>query len=60
MLDGGLEGIADCDDNNRGNTCGPDGTSYGMSDGVSDRNSGGITVDNDDIVSGKSWSRDGT
>jgi hypothetical protein len=54
-----LEGIPNYDNNNRGNTGGPDGTSNGMSDGVLDLNSGGITVDDDGIASGKSWSRDG-
>lgn len=54
MLDGRLEGNHDYDDNNRGNTCGPDGNSDGMSD------SGWTTVDDNGIVSGKSWSRDGT
>jgi hypothetical protein len=59
ILDGMLEGIPNYDNNNRGNTGGPDGTSDGMSDGVLDLNSGGITVDDDGIASGKSWSRDG-
>jgi hypothetical protein len=59
LLDGRLEGIPDYDDNNREITCGHDGTSDGMSDGVLDLNSGGTTVDDDGIASEKSWSRDG-